>query len=122
MVIWTAVALRKRFAQSREFTRHESFCMRFSERSSCWVLRVLVAADHRGCTAADALDGNVTVIHTVVGAILFAFSVLVALMCYRLVPRGTGSCCCAPRQVTTGMSTARPRKLTLSARANGYVF
>src|SRR5207237_835316 len=41
------------------------------------------------------------VIHTVGGAILFAFSVLVVLMCYRLVPRGGEVAATAP-QVTAG--------------------
>jgi hypothetical protein len=45
---------------------------------------------------------TLTVIHTVVGAILFAFSVLVVLTCYRLVPRGREVAAAAPRQVTTG--------------------
>jgi len=45
---------------------------------------------------------TLTVIHTVVGAILFAFSVLVVLACYRLVPRGREVAAAAPRQVTTG--------------------
>jgi hypothetical protein len=42
-----------------------------------------------------------TVTHTVVGAILFAFSVLVVLMCYRLVPR-SGEVTATEAQVTTG--------------------
>jgi hypothetical protein len=28
-----------------------------------------------------------TVTHTVIGAILFAFSILIVLMCFRIVPR-----------------------------------
>ena len=43
---------------------------------------------------------TLTVIHTVVGAILFAFSVLVVLMCFRLVPRGREVAATASRQVT----------------------
>jgi hypothetical protein len=31
---------------------------------------------------------SLTVIHTVVGALLFAVSILTILLCYRLVPRG----------------------------------
>jgi hypothetical protein len=38
-----------------------------------------------------------TVIHTVVGAILFAFSVFIVLMCYRLVPRGREVAATAPQ-------------------------
>jgi hypothetical protein len=45
---------------------------------------------------------TLTVIHTVVGAILFAFSVLVVLICYRLIPRGREVEATAPRQVTAG--------------------
>jgi hypothetical protein len=41
-----------------------------------------------------------TVIHTVVGALLFAFSVFIVLICYRIVPRGREVAAAAPRQVT----------------------
>jgi hypothetical protein len=44
---------------------------------------------------------TLTVIHTVLGAILFAFSVLVALLCYRLIPRRREVVASAP-QVTAG--------------------
>ena len=44
---------------------------------------------------------TLTVVHTVVGAILFGFSVLVVLLCYRLVPRGREVGHAAP-QVTAG--------------------
>ena len=43
-----------------------------------------------------------TVIHTVVGAILFAFSILIVLMCYRLIPRGGEVRAEAARQVGAG--------------------
>jgi hypothetical protein len=45
---------------------------------------------------------SLTVIHTVVGAILFAFSVLIVLICYRLIPAGREVAQTAPKQVTTG--------------------
>jgi cytochrome c oxidase assembly protein subunit 15 len=103
MVIWTAVALRKRFAQSRELAKarillHAIFGTQF--------LLGLVAYWSRLSTA-DAPQPmpvmvTLTVIHTVVGAMLFAFSVLVVLMCYRLIPRGREVGAAAPRQVTTG--------------------
>ena len=103
MVIWTAVALRKRFGQSREFTKarillHAIFGTQFLlGLAAFWSRR----------TTADAPQPmpvmvTLTVIHTVVGAILFAFSVLVVLMCYRLVPRGGEVAATAPGQVTTG--------------------
>ena len=41
-----------------------------------------------------------TVTHTVVGALLFAFSVLVVLVCYRIVPRGRAAEAPAQHQVT----------------------
>jgi cytochrome bd-type quinol oxidase subunit 1 len=43
-----------------------------------------------------------TVVHTVFGAILLAFSVVLTLMCYRLVPRSGKVAAPATRQVTTG--------------------
>jgi cytochrome c oxidase assembly protein subunit 15 len=101
MVIWTAVALRKRFEKSRELSKarvllHAIFGTQF--------LLGLAAFWSRRSTA-DAPQPmpvmvTLTVIHTVVGAILFAFSVLVVLMCYRLVPRGREVAATASRQVT----------------------
>jgi hypothetical protein len=44
---------------------------------------------------------TLTVIHTVVGAILFGFSVIVVLMCHRLIPGGREVATAAP-QVTPG--------------------
>jgi cytochrome c oxidase assembly protein subunit 15 len=103
MVIWTAVALRKRFEKSRELTKarillHAIFGIQF--------LLGLAAFWARRSTA-DApqpmpVTVTLTVIHTVVGAILFAFSVLVVLTCYRVVPRGREVAAPAPGQVTTG--------------------
>ncbi|MFI5104833.1 MAG: heme A synthase [Terriglobales bacterium] len=100
IVIWTAVALRKRFEKSRELSRarillHAIFGTQF--------LLGLAAFWSRQSTA-DAPQPmpvmvTLTVIHTVVGAILFAFSVLVVLTCYRLVPRGREVGATAPRQV-----------------------
>jgi hypothetical protein len=43
-----------------------------------------------------------TVIHTVVGAILFALSILIVLLCYRLIPRRREAPATTARQVTTG--------------------
>jgi len=103
MVIWTAVALRKRFAQSRELSRarillHTIFGTQFLLGLAAYWSRL---------TTADAPQPmpvmvTLTVIHTVVGALLFAFSVLVVLACHRLVPRGREVAATASRQVTTG--------------------
>jgi hypothetical protein len=40
-----------------------------------------------------------TVVHTVVGALLFAFSVFIVLICYRIVPRSREVAAADPRQV-----------------------
>ena len=103
MVIWTAVALRKRFEASKELSKarillHTIFGTQF--------LLGLGAFWSRQSTA-DAPQPmpvmvTLTVIHTVVGAILFAFSVLVVLICYRLIPRGRELTAAAPRQVSIG--------------------
>src|SRR5467141_458150 len=103
MVIWTAVALRKRFAQSQELSRarillHAIFGTQFLlGLAAYWSRR----------TTADAPQPmpvmvTLTVIHTVVGALLFAFAVLIVLACYRLIPRRREVAATAPRQVTTG--------------------
>jgi len=103
MVIWTAIALRKRFSQSRELSRarillHAIFGTQFLLGLAAYWSRL---------TTADAPQPmpvmvTLTVIHTVVGAVLFAFSVLVVLTCYRLIPRGREVVATTPRQVTTG--------------------
>ena len=102
-VTWTAVTLRRRFATSREFgvarmLLHAIFGMQF--------LLGLLAYWSR-LTTAEApqpipLMVWLTVAHTVVGAILFAFSVLVVLMCYRLVPRRREVGATAASEVSTG--------------------
>ncbi|HEX4544340.1 MAG TPA: COX15/CtaA family protein [Candidatus Acidoferrum sp.] len=98
VVTWTAVALRKRFGASKELAKarillHAIFGIQF--------LLGLLAYWSR-LTTADAPQPmpvmvTLTVIHTVVGAILFAFSVLIVLMCYRLVPRGREVAAAAPQ-------------------------
>src|SRR6266849_654893 len=100
VVTWTAVALRKRFGASRELAKarmllHSIFGAQF--------LLGLLAYWSR-LTTADAPQPMpvtvwLTVTHTVVGAILFAFSVLVVLLCYRLIPRGR-EVATAAREVT----------------------
>jgi heme a synthase len=102
-VTWMAVALRKRFGQSREFSKarillHAIFGTQFLLGLAAYWSRI---------TTADApqplrMMVTLTVIHTVVGAILFAFSVLVVLLCYRLVPRRREVAAAEPRQVTIG--------------------
>src|SRR5713101_2811261 len=103
VVIWTAVALRKRFGQSRELSKarvmlHAIFGTQFLLGFGAYWSRL---------TTVDAPQPMpvmvyLTVIHTVVGAILFAFSILVVLMCYRLIPRGREARAEAARQVSPG--------------------
>lgn len=87
-VVWTTVVLRRRFAQSRELSKarallHAVFGVQFLLGLGAYWARL---------TTADApqpmrLMVVLTVTHTVVGALLFAVSVLTVLLCYRLVPR-----------------------------------
>ncbi len=103
MVIWTAVALRKRFGASRELSKarillHAIFGTQFLLGFGAYWSRLSTADAPQPMPVMVTL----TVIHTVVGAILFAFSVLVVLICYRLVPRGREVAATAPRQVTAG--------------------
>ena len=101
-VTWTAVALRKRFGNSQEFGKarillHAIFGTQFLLGLLAYWSRLTTAESPQPMPVMVWL----TVIHTVVGAILFAFSVLVVLMCYRLVPRG-GEVTATEPQVTTG--------------------
>lgn len=102
-VTWTAVALRKRLGASRELgvariLLHAIFGIQF-------LLGLLAYWSRLTTTEAPQpmpLMVWLTVVHTVVGAILFAFSVLVVLMCYRLAPRGGEAAATAASEVSTG--------------------
>src|SRR5467141_306427 len=103
VVIWMAAALRKRFGQSRELSKarvmlHAVFGIQFLLGFGAYWSRL---------TTVDApqpmpIMVYLTVIHTVVGAILFAFSLLIVLMCYRLILRGGEVRAEAARQVSPG--------------------
>jgi cytochrome c oxidase assembly protein subunit 15 len=88
MVIWTAAVLRRRFSQVPEISRARV------------LLHVIVGVQillglgsfWSRITTADVPQPMpvmvvFTVLHTVVGAILFATSIVTVLLCYRLVPR-----------------------------------
>jgi heme a synthase len=100
-VTWTAVVLRKRFERSREISKarillHAIFGTQFLLGFGAWWSRI---------TTVDAPQPmpvmvTLTVIHTVVGALLFALSVVVVLICYRMVPRRGEVTAAAQRQVT----------------------
>lgn len=88
VMIWTAAVLRKRFEDSAELTFGRTLL------HSMVGLQILlgIAAYWSRLTTADAPEPMpvmvwLTVIHTVFGALVFASSILVALLCYRLVPR-----------------------------------
>ena len=98
-VMWTAVALRKRFGASSELSRargllHAIFGTQFLLGFGAYWARL--ESLKAGPTSATVI---LTVIHTVVGALLFAFSILVVLLCYRLVPRRREAAVAATSQV-----------------------
>jgi heme a synthase len=88
MVIWTAGTLRRRFPEVREISR-----ARVALHSIVGLQILLgIAALWTRISTADApqpmpLMVTATVVHTVVGATLFAASIVTVLLCYRLVPR-----------------------------------
>jgi cytochrome c oxidase assembly protein subunit 15 len=88
VMVWTTAALRRRFEASRELTfartlLHSMVGMQILLGGAAYWSR-LVTED-----APQPLPLMIwlTVIHTVFGALVFASSILVVLLCYRLVPR-----------------------------------
>jgi len=101
IVTWTAVTLRKRFANSPELSKarillHAIFGLQFLLGLAAYWSRLTTAEAPQPMPVMVTL----TVIHTVVGAILFGFSVVVVLLSYRLIPRGREVA--ATAQVTAG--------------------
>jgi hypothetical protein len=99
-VTWTAILLRKRFGNSAELSRvrallHAMFGTQFTLGFGAYWARL--ASEKAGPTSVTVV---MTVTHTVVGALLFALSVLIALICFRLVPRRGEVAATAPNQVT----------------------
>jgi len=87
-IIWTAVVLRKRFGHSRELTKmrillHAFFGVQFLLGIGAYWSRIATADAPQPMSVMVVL----TVTHTVVGALLFAVSIVTILVCYRLVPR-----------------------------------
>jgi len=87
-VVWTAVVLRKRFEPSREMSvmrilLHSVFGAQFLLGLGAYWSRIATE------DAAQPMPVmvTITVIHTVVGALLFAVAIVTILFCYRLVPR-----------------------------------
>src|ERR1700732_2415162 len=89
MVIWLAAVLRRRFEKSAAISKTRILLHAILGTQ----LLLGLGAYWSRLTTADApqpmpLMVTLTVLHTVVGAILFGVSVLIVLLCYRLVPRG----------------------------------
>jgi cytochrome c oxidase assembly protein subunit 15 len=88
MVIWLAAVLRRRFEKSAAISKTRILLHAILGTQ---LLLGLGAYWSRLTTAAAPqpmpLMVTLTVLHTVVGAILFGVSVLIVLLCYRLVPR-----------------------------------
>ncbi|MGB7847692.1 MAG: COX15/CtaA family protein [Candidatus Acidiferrum sp.] len=88
VVIWTAAALRRRFPEVKEIARAR---MMLHAIVGIQILLGIAALWTRIMTADDPqpmpLMVAATVVHTVVGATLFAASIVTVLLCYRLVPR-----------------------------------
>jgi heme a synthase len=88
MVIWLAAVLRRRFEKSAAISK-----ARILLHAILGIQLLLgLGAYWSRLTTVDApqpmpLMVTLTVLHTVVGAILFGVSVLIVLLCYRLVPR-----------------------------------
>jgi hypothetical protein len=99
-VTWTAGALRRRFGTSSELSRargllHAIFGIQLLLGFGAYWGRL--ESLKVGPTSATVV---LTVAHTVLGALLFAFSILSVLMCFRLVSRSREVAATAPRQVT----------------------
>jgi cytochrome c oxidase assembly protein subunit 15 len=100
MVIWTAIVLRKRFGNSPELSRvrillHAIFGIQFLLGFGAYWSRLATIGAARPMPVMVLL----TVTHTVIGAILFAFSIVIVLMCFRIVPRRGAVAATAARQV-----------------------
>ncbi|HEU0369792.1 MAG TPA: COX15/CtaA family protein [Candidatus Acidoferrum sp.] len=88
VMIWTAAVLRRRFDDSPEL----SFGLALLHSMVGLQILLGIAAYWSRLITADAPQPMpvmvwLTVIHTVYGALVFAASILVVLLCYRLVPR-----------------------------------
>jgi cytochrome c oxidase assembly protein subunit 15 len=88
MVIWLAAVLRRRFEKSAAISKTRILLHAILGTQ----LLLGLGAYWSRLTTADApqpmpLMVTLTVLHTVVGAILFGVSILIVLLCYRQVPR-----------------------------------
>jgi heme a synthase len=88
MVFWTVAVLRRRFPEVPEISRARVW---LHSIVGLQILLGIVALWTRIVSADDPQPMPpvvvATVVHTVVGALLFAASIVTVLLCYRLVPR-----------------------------------
>ncbi len=103
VVIWTALVLRRRFGTSPELSEarallHAIVGTQFLLGIAAYWSRMMNAHVMRPLP----LMVTLTVIHTVLGAILFAFAVLIVLLCYRLIPRSGKLTATAPTSLGKG--------------------
>jgi cytochrome c oxidase assembly protein subunit 15 len=103
MVTWTAIVLPKRFGTSRELGKvrvllHIIFGIQFLLGFGAYWARISTADAPQPMPVMVWL----TVIHTVVGALLFALSILIVLLCYRIVPRQETKTNASVETVVTG--------------------
>ncbi len=87
-VVWTASVLRRRFSQVKEISRvrvalHAIVGLQLLLGVAAYWSRISTASDPQPMPVMITF----TVIHTVVGALLFATAIIAVLLCYRLVPR-----------------------------------
>jgi cytochrome c oxidase assembly protein subunit 15 len=99
-VIGMAVALRKRFKESRELSQarvmlHAVVGTQVLLGFGAWWSRASTVDAPQPLPVMVTL----TVVHTIVGALLFALSVAVVLICYRLVPRSRDVPATTPSEV-----------------------
>ena len=88
VMIWTAAVLRRRFDSSRELTfgrtlLHSMVGTQILLGGAAYWSRLVTQDAPQPMPVMVVL----TVVHTVFGALIFATSILVVLLCYRLVPR-----------------------------------
>jgi heme a synthase len=90
MLVWTAIVLRRRFANSPQITK-----VRVLLHAILGIQILLgIGAYWSRLATADApqpmaIMVSLTVLHTVLGALLFGAAVLLVLLCYRVVPDRT---------------------------------
>ena len=88
MVVWTAAVLRRRFPEVKEIGLIRKLLHSIVGLQILLGLAALWARIHSADDPQPLPPVVIsTVVHTVVGAILFATSIVTVLVCYRLVPR-----------------------------------